>query len=70
MIKYNPVVKQGRFEVSGFDGKRTVTAIDIANAKWKYLKKAYGKDMNGYRYNLHVQHLTVKVVTPTERLNG
>jgi len=70
MITYNPVTKNGRFEINGFDGKRTVSAINEAGAKWKYLRKAYGKDMNGYRYNLHVAHLTVKVIRPTERMNG
>ncbi len=70
MITYNPVVKNGKFQVSGFDGTRTVTAMDEANAKWKYLAKHYGEKMNGFRYNEHVKELKVTVIRQTERMNG
>jgi hypothetical protein len=65
MITYNPVTKNGRFEVSGYGKKFTFSAIEIAGAKYKFIQKfnlAYSSDT--------LQKLTVKVIRPTERVNG
>lgn len=71
MIKFNPVTKNGLFEVcfaSTETHARKYRAVDASEAKWKFLKFMFGKKMNGDIYNDYASLLKVKTLQATERL--
>ena len=65
MITCNPVTKNGKFHVSGYGKDFTFSAIDEASAKYKFIQKFSMIYSSGT-----LQNLTVKVIRPTERMNG
>ena len=65
MITYNPVVNNGRFQVSGFGKQFTFSAVDEASAKYKFIRKFELIYSSGT-----LKALTINVIRPTKRANG
>ena len=64
-IRYNPVVKNGRFEVSGFGKSFIFSRCLQGDAKYAFLMKF------GFAYTSeNMQALTVKVVRQVQRMYG
>ena len=60
-LRFDPVVKNGRFAVTYAGKTRTYSAIDAAGAKWKYCQ---------FLGLVHpVDGMTCEVVSPTIRQN-
>lgn len=60
---YNPLIKRGKYRVSLGGHSITVTAGDVAEAKWKFAKK-FGLDLN-----THVADIQVEVISMPIRQN-
>lgn len=65
MITYNPVVKNGRFEISGFGHTATFSRCLAGDAKYAFIVKF------GLTYDTEtMKALTCKVVRQVQRVNG
>lgn len=62
MLHYNPVIKNGKFQCSGLGKKFTFRAIDIAEAKYKFITKFH----LGYTNEVW-QLIETSIIEPTVR---